>query len=339
MNAAGPRLAPPAPQGSSAPRRLLRFGRRRLGAVRRVRPTVEGWIFLATSLAVSLAALNTGNNLLYLVFAAMLSLVALSGVLSESAVRRVRVRRALTERAFAGRLVQGTWLLENPRRWMPHLALRLDELKAPDADLEQATGAEVPWIPAGATEQVRGAWRFSRRGRHRLRGVRVSTAWPFGIFRKWYDLDVPLDVLVLPTPIDRGLTLPSAGQLGGLTSSDRGGGRGDLRELRPWREGEDVRLIHWRTSARRDREIVVDREQEDAGHVEVVLESPAGPDRAVRFEHAISEATGIILRAAREGRGLRLCLPDGPPLQGRGEPAVGEMLRRLATLRLPPGAE
>ena len=335
MTQPGPRLAPPVLERASGPRLLWRLGRRRLRAMRRVRPTVEGWIFLATSLAVSLAALNTGNNLLYLVFAAMLSLVALSGVLSEAAVRRLDVRRRLDEQVFAGQGARGTWLLQNPRRFVPHLALRVDELTAPHADLEDASGAEVPWVPAGGREQWPGRWTFSRRGLHRLRGVRVSTSWPFGIFRKSYDIEAPIDVLVCPRPVRAPLPRLAPGASGATERSDRGGGRADLRELRAWREGEDPRLIHWRTSARRDRRIVVDREREDDGEVEVVVARPVGPERHRRFERALSEATGQVLAADRADRRIVLRLPGRAPMHGRDEATLRAILRQLALAELP----
>ena len=335
MTPPGPRLAPPTPERASTLRRWFRVGRRRLGAMRRVRPTVEGWVFLATALAVSLAALNTGNNLLYLVFAAMLSLVALSGVLSEAAVRRLQVRRRLDEQVFAGIGARGTWLLENPRRFVPHLALRVDELTAVHADLAEASGAEVPWVRPRGQERVAGHWTFARRGLHRLRGVRVSTSWPFGIFRKWYDIDEPIDVLVCPHPGVAVLPAVATGHSGASQRADRGGGRADMRELRAWREGEDPRLIHWRISARRDRPTVVDREREDAGRVEIVVANTAGPGRHQRFEAALCEATGQVLAASRADRRIVLRLPGRAPIDGRDEPALRTMLRQLALVELP----
>ena len=46
--------------------------------------------------------MNTGNNLLYLVLGLLLSLVILSGVLSEMALRGLEFRRKLPRRAYAG---------------------------------------------------------------------------------------------------------------------------------------------------------------------------------------------------------------------------------------------
>ena len=63
---------------------------------------LAGIDFLAGGMAVGLAAINTGNNLLFLIFGFMLSLIVLSGILSEIVLRRVKVSRRLPRRAFAG---------------------------------------------------------------------------------------------------------------------------------------------------------------------------------------------------------------------------------------------
>ena len=71
---------------------------------RQLRPTRAGWVFLSVILGVGFAALNTGNNLLYLVLSLMLAFLTLSGVLSESALRGVRLRRELPREVFAVRI-------------------------------------------------------------------------------------------------------------------------------------------------------------------------------------------------------------------------------------------
>ncbi|HEX9618723.1 MAG TPA: hypothetical protein VF989_01230, partial [Polyangiaceae bacterium] len=71
--------------------RLRRFFR----PPRTLRPTRAGWSFFALTFGVGFAALNTGNNLLYLVLSLMLSFLVLSGVLSESALRGIGLRRRI----------------------------------------------------------------------------------------------------------------------------------------------------------------------------------------------------------------------------------------------------
>src|SRR4030065_2726019 len=65
--------------------------------------TTEGKWFIGILLAIAIAAVNTGNNLLYLVVATLLSLIIISGFMSESALRKERTRRAaFPKRAFKG---------------------------------------------------------------------------------------------------------------------------------------------------------------------------------------------------------------------------------------------
>lgn len=305
--------------------------------MRRIRPTLEGWVFLATSMAVALAALNTGNNLLYLVFAAMLSLVAMSGVLSESSIRGVQASRRLLEAPFAGLPARGRWRIDNAKRWLPHLALELSESPGGEADLLDAVPAHLTWLPAGGRAELDGAWVFERRGRHRLAGIRVTTSWPFGILRKWYDLPQPIEVVVYPRPV----RAPQPDRVQGRpeeTPQSGPGGHGDLHSLRPWRSGEDRRLIHWRTSARRDRDLMIVRERQASGRVEVRVQAPTAGDRRERadaFERSLSEATWSVLQALDAGEEVRLVLPDGalPVARSRAE---GEgLLRTLALAELP----
>ena len=75
--------------------RLLRAWRRFWRPPRRLRTTPAGRTYLVLCFGVGLGALNTGNNLLYLVLGLQLSIVVASGILSERCVRRVEVRRLL----------------------------------------------------------------------------------------------------------------------------------------------------------------------------------------------------------------------------------------------------
>src|SRR3954466_8321322 len=82
------------PAMSSAPRN------RRGG--RQLRFTREGRVFVFVTFGLGFAAVNTGTNLMYLVFGFMLSLIILSGVLSEHVLRKLTITRHLPKRAFAG---------------------------------------------------------------------------------------------------------------------------------------------------------------------------------------------------------------------------------------------
>ena len=97
---ARPRVA----TGGGGPCAAARFSGalRWLRPPRQLRPTRAGWSFFALTFGVGFAALNTGNNLLYLVLSLMLAFLVLSGVLSESALRGIALRRRAAARALRG---------------------------------------------------------------------------------------------------------------------------------------------------------------------------------------------------------------------------------------------
>lgn len=334
----GPLLPPPA-------REPGRFGkalgglRGRRAALRRVRPTAEGWVFFATGAAVALAAVNTGNNLLYLVFAAMLTLILVSGVLSESSLRSLEVQRRIDDRVFSNRPAAGTWVLRSTRGRVPHLAIELGEGAAGHARIAGSGVATVPWLRAGAQESRRGIWTFRGRGIHRLDRVRVSTTWPFGILRKWYEVLAQEEILVFPEPAeewdDVARDLPAG--TGAEADASRQGATGDLRGLRDHRPGEDLRLVHWRSTARLRRRVAVEREAEAAGRMEVRVDRPGQGDAASRgeeFERRLSKATAAVLAATGRGAEIVLVLPEGPLPPVRGEAGLDLLLRRLALAEL-----
>ena len=70
---------------------------------RKLKFTREGKYFLGITLGVGFAAINTGNNLLYLLLGMMLSLIIVSGVMSELSLRNLTVKRRLPGRAQVAR--------------------------------------------------------------------------------------------------------------------------------------------------------------------------------------------------------------------------------------------
>ncbi|MCP4436817.1 MAG: DUF58 domain-containing protein [Actinomycetia bacterium] len=143
--------------------------------------------------------------------------------------------------------------------------------------------------------------------------------------------------------------MPSPGSHSGsaLTGADADA---DLVGLRPYVPGDDLRRVHWRTSARRNEPHVVQVEPPArAPGTTVVLDQ--GPDStAGGFERAVEAAASVLTAAAMEGRTIRLVLTH--PAVGtddgdhRAEPAdsgdltasgLADLLDTLATIDRRPG--
>lgn len=87
--------------------------------------TRAGIVYVLVTVVIAIAALNTGNNLLYIVVAAMLAAILVSGFASAWALRDLQLDIHLPEHVFAGRPVFGRILLRNPRRILPSFSVQV----------------------------------------------------------------------------------------------------------------------------------------------------------------------------------------------------------------------
>jgi uncharacterized protein (DUF58 family) len=100
-------------------------------ALERLRETFDyqvtraGVVYVLVTLVIGIAALNTGNNLLYTVVAAMLAAILVSGIVSAVVLRRLELDVRLPDHVFAGRAVLGRIVVRNPRRLLPSFSIRV----------------------------------------------------------------------------------------------------------------------------------------------------------------------------------------------------------------------
>jgi uncharacterized protein (DUF58 family) len=289
---------------------------------RTLKTTRTGRTYVVLTLGVGFGALNTGNNLLYLLLGLLLSLIVLSGVLSERALRDLQVRRVGADGAHAGEPFAFRWLVQ--RRRGTAFALTLSE----DSAELQGQGT-VPYLEAGAELVVRGDLTAARRGPYRLTGVKVTTTFPFGLFAKTRRFDLDGLLLVYPR---RGYACedPAAtegGPAGDAGDPRKGDGSGDLlglRELQPW---EDARRIHWKKSAAAGKLLRVEREREERRTFLLRLDD--GLPKELLDRHCEELAT-VCRRLIQEGHEVGLQTGASRLRPGTGPGQLRRILQALA---------
>jgi len=312
--------------------------RRGLRPPRTLRPTRAGWIFFALTLGVGLAALNTGNNLLYLVLSVVLAFLVLSGVLSESALRGVRVRRRVPREVFAGQPAPVALEIANQQRRVPAFALVVEDLEAGRGG--RGLGAVVGRafalrVPPGGTETRTYSLVAPRRGELVLGGFRVSTRFPFGLFSKSMRLEALRCVLVYPG-VDLRVRRPPAGarRLEGEAQSTTRSEGSEVSGLREYVARHPHRRVHWRASLRRAELLVRETESPREARVVVQLDTRGhpGPD----FEVAVSRAASQVVSCLDAGLqvGLRAGAAGFPP--GHGPRQRAALLAFLARVEPDP---
>lgn len=298
--------------------------RRRFRAPRRLRATRAGWCFVAIVFGVGFAALNTGNNLLYLVLALMLSFLVLSGLLSEMSLRGIRIERRLPGELFAGLPNRLVLRVHNDQKRTTAFALSLEDTTlAPDAGAVTAGRAFALRIGPGEHVDRSYAWIPEQRGDTRFDHVRISTRFPFGLFVKSAEIDAPARVLVYPEL--REVALRADETTGDEHDEHDGPSRSgdDLAGLREFVPGDGVGRVHWRRSVRSGRLLVGEREGEASGEIEVLIRSAEGqPLSAIedRIRIAASEIVAHLEAGLRVGlRSPRVRIPPSAGASHRRE--------------------
>jgi uncharacterized protein (DUF58 family) len=291
---------------------------------RTIWPTRDGWWSLFAAVGLGVAAVNTGNNLLYLLSSMLLALVVVSGILSEAVIRRLRLAPALPEEIHAGEPALIGATVRSLKRWVPSYSITLEVHEAGGGSRRYIY---LPRIPAGDSRLVTWPMTLPRRGRHRLGGVRVTTRFPFGIFLKAGQVTLREEVLVYPALVPMSpQRLRELGGSGAAPTRRRGRGT-DLHNLRDYRAGDDPRLIHWKSSAKTGALTVRELEAETTLDTRILLVGGGAP---AAIEAGLAEAASLSVHLLRAGAQVELAGAGVHVPLGRGPSQRRAILTALA---------
>ncbi|NUP52982.1 MAG: DUF58 domain-containing protein, partial [Catenulispora sp.] len=221
---------------------------------------------------------------------------------------------------------------------------------------DACAGVEVPVrlpaLAAGETRAVRYALPTMRRGLVPVGPLRLVRADPFAFARRIIEFGEPETLLVRPRAVDLG-TFPAgrAQHLEGPTTEASNSGSGAFHSLREYVLGDDLRRVHWPSTARTGTIMIRQLVDVTMPVTTVVLDSragsyprptstpstPAAGEALDWFELAVDVAASVALSAARLNFPVRLHTAAGPLLETRGgQDDAGELLDRLALVSATP---
>jgi uncharacterized protein (DUF58 family) len=307
-----------------APARSRRRRKRRGTA-----PTRDGWWFLAATLVVGIVALDAGINLFFLLFGTMVCLLGAGIALSELGLSGLRVRRVLPTAVHAGTPYLMGISLENRKRRVPSFSIEVEDIVDGEPIDKRCYFLKLPSLRTQET-----AYRHTppRRGRHRLTGFRLVTKFPFGLIQRAREIADPAELIVYPALILPPVSLVRALPARPGAGRDRGRSRqGEFAGLRAYRDGDDPRDIHWRSSARRGITLVREHDDEEAQQATVIFDNaPDGARDPAAFERAVSEAAGICVELLHRGFSVGLVMRGGEVTADVGPVHTDKLLRALA---------
>jgi len=301
---------------------------RGLSQKRSIRLTSEGTKFLLFTFGIGLAAINTGNNLFYLLFAMMLSLIVISGLLSEHCLKRLEFHRHVPDLIIANEPTSLTLLVTNRNRHLPSFSLRFcDVVEGNDVD----RGLMIPFLPAQSSVLLSYPLLATKRGQIRLEATRAQTLFPFGLFLK--KGRYPTETHLLVSPPIKPLTLRFVDELVSEGQGESIPQRGDgtqLYNLRLYRPGDDSRAIHWMTTARTSQLIVRETEAEDQRRITVILSIVAPEECDALFERSVTFVASLLSQLTERAYPVRLIVGTVDSGLGSGSGHLLAMLRELA---------
>lgn len=305
---------------------------------RRLRLTREGRIFLLITFLVGFAAINTGNNLLYLLFGMFLSLIIVSGVMSELSLQKLTVVRRLPPRAQVGRAHLVEIEVYNHKQRIPSYAIEVEDLRA-----GQPADKRCFFLKISPRSAQVAAYRRTpaRRGRDHHVGFRLATRFPFGLFEKSRDVSSEGDLVIYPAVDALALPPDEAGdRLGGALTLGRGIGD-ETAGVRLMREGDDPRDIFWRKSAQTNQMVVRERVREARREVNLVIDSrhpgtAPSDEFSARFERRIREVASRSVAHLKRSDSVTLWTTAGERAASAPSRGADPLLRFLALLEASP---
>ncbi len=227
----------------------------RLRPPRRLKTTTQGKIFILVTIGVGIAAINTANNLLFLVLGFMLSLIVISGILSEAVLRRIEIRRRLPTLPWAGEPCPIEITVKNLKSF-PSYCLEIQDLSSNFVINRRCFFLKISGKKSQSTTYH---CVFPGRGTYHFTGYKVITRFPFSLFAKSTFCEAPDDFVVAPRRVPPRRPPESEWEQG----EDIMGREPDRLDpepafVHPYNPCDDVRRINWKLSAHRQRLVVTE---------------------------------------------------------------------------------
>jgi len=332
--------------------------------------TREGGLYILSIFLLALAAINTGNNLLFLILSTLLSAIVTSGSFARASLRSLSVSVDVPENVFVEERVSIKVSLRNNKRVFPSFSVTVEDTGRDHVRVEsgrlkrlflprkarEETGhqpdtsilrhaAYFPVLRPGEKRSVLVSQSFPSRGRYALGGFRLSTRFPFGFFQRGERVRAEGDVLVYPRIQEVSSYFHLLPFLPGHLEGRHVGLGESLFALRKYRDGESARRVDWKATAKTGTLMAREYAREEESKLCLILDNwmdpSTGPDCEAQFEKAVSLAASLAAHFTDEGAELEYFTPEECVPRGIGRDHLYRVLRSLAVIgcrRTPEGS-
>ncbi len=207
-----------------------------------IKLTKAGYLYIAVTLGLGLAAVNTGNNLLYLLTSTFLSFMFLAGVFGKRNIKGIDVELDFPEEIYCNRENFIKVKIFNKKKFFPCFLIKL-ELK------EFNSSVLFPYFEKECSGLIRIKPR--KRGFNSIKTMRISSVFPFNFFVRYREIKKEFKFLVFPEPkiCDYSIFYNEYRDRG-EKEEKKYGHDGSVLFIKDYEEGTPIKYIHWKASAR-----------------------------------------------------------------------------------------
>ncbi len=289
--------------------------------------TKSGLLFTVTIALVGLAAFASANNLMFLLLAALLATLLISGLVSRLGLAGLELDLALPDQIAARRKVMGQLVLTNRKSWIPTFSIHLGG--APETGM--SANLYIPILPGASTLREPVELFFARRGIYRDSTFSFTSRFPFGFTQRRAMVKLDRDVLVYPcVDAQPGFESLLADVAGEIESWQQGRGH-DFYRIRPYEPMESSRHVDWKATAHTGELQVREFAREQDQTVTIFLDLDVPESRLDWFEKAVECCAFLVWELSRREVHLRL-LTQQFDAHIPGDSDIYAVLKYLATV-------
>jgi uncharacterized protein (DUF58 family) len=263
-------------------------------------------LYIATTLLLGFSAVNTGNNLLFLVVSGLLAFMSVTGMAGMLNLKGLTPEILPPPEIFAGTAAPCRIRVKNSKRLLPSFLINVR--------WQDGEGVTFPVVASRGNTSGSLPMLFQKRGPARIDSITISSPFPVGFFTRYWTFTHHTEFIVFPRLIPSSRSAPGMEQrLPGNSVSQAWGHDGELERISSYSGREPLRVIHWKLSARGDALLVKEFGSQTAPPLVVDPDAMAGES----LDERVSRAAWLVRKwVAQRPVGLRLGARTIPPAMG-----------------------
>lgn len=206
--------------------------------------TKAGWFYIIVTIVLGFAAVNTGNNLIFIIVSFLLAAMAISGFYGKKNINNININLKMPAEIYAESAFIVKMKVENEKKILDSYLLKMKFCES-----------EIFFGRIGRKSSMEGKTdlMFQERGINRIKEIFLYSRFPFNFFVRCKRIPVNSETVVFPKPVKSSESARSysLNDAEGSTVKDNYASE-ELSSIRNYEYGDSLRLIHWKHFAKSD---------------------------------------------------------------------------------------